>query len=212
MANLQNGQVDWDDNVSTSDFLKLEQGDNQVRLFTKPFRFEVHWIKDGSGVNRKLKCALENCPLCKKGIRAQPRWLVGVIDRRSGKPKLLEITHQIFLGIRSYNGNSKWGDVNNYDVVIQRGPKGTQPLYSVLGIPEKGMLTPEEKVQVEGFLTRVDITKFIQPAKQEDLAEQLGTSFSGVQYAVGNKVVSNPGGGAKPQISESDFNFGEDDI
>ena len=216
MADVKYGQVNWDEsNASTgSDFMNLEQGDNTVRIFTNPYQFIVHWVKDSSGVNRKIKCAIENCPLCKKGVKSQYRWFLGVLDRGSdNQPKMLEISSQILIAIKNLISNKKWGDVKMYDLTIKRNPPKSNPLYAVSPDPDKGPLKAEEKALAKAFLERVDITKFTQPSTPEQIAEKLGTSLTTagdepVKYAVGTKTVANEGG--KPVISESDFNFGEE--
>jgi hypothetical protein len=215
-ATVKYGQVDWDDaHVSTgNDFMKLEQGSNVVRIFSKPYQFAVHWVKDTAGTSRKVKCADKNCPLCKKGIKAQYRWLLRVLDRRDNIPKLLEISSQVFLGIKNYVSNPKWGDIKMYDVDIKRGPKGTQPLYIVMAEPDKGPLSNAEKETAKAFMERVDIEKFIKPATPEEIAEKLGPSFASsaaVSYAVGDKVVTTKEDG-DVIVSDDDFNFSDDDI
>lgn len=216
MAEVKYGQVNWDESNASvgNDFMNLEQGDNNVRVFTNPYQFIVHWVKDSSGVNRKIKCAIEDCPLCKKGVKAQYRWYLGVLDRGSdNQPKILEISSQVLIAIKNYISDKRWGDVKMYDVNIKRNPKGSQPLYAVLPDPNKGPLAAEEKALVKAFLDRVDISKFTQPSSPEEIAEKLGTSLAtasdaSVKYAVGNKTVTNEGG--RPVISENDFNFGEE--
>jgi len=216
MSDVKYGQVDWDDaSISTgSDFLKLEQGDNVIRIFTKPYQFVVHWVKDGSGVNKKVKCADKNCPLCKKGIKGQYRWLVGAICRKTGEAKILEISQQVFLGIKNYISNPKWGDIKMYDLNVKRGAPKTQPLYTVMAEPDKGPLSSAEKDLARNFLERVDIAKFIKPATPEEIAEKLGPGFIAASapapYAVGNKTVVNEDGDVR--ATDDDFNFSDDDI
>lgn len=216
MADKKYGQVGWDEgNASTgNDFMNLEQGDNLVRIFTNPYQFVVHWVKDSSGAVKKVKCAVEDCPLCKKGIKAQYRWFLGVIDRKSNEAKVLEISSQIYIGIKNHHTEPTWGDVKMYDVNIKRGPKGAQPLYTVMGIPDKRPLNEAEQALVGDFKARVDISKYTQPSTPEEIAEKLGTSMAGasVQYAVGKQTVTNEGGVVRPTVSEDDFNFADDDL
>jgi len=217
MADKKYGQVGWDEgNVSSgTDFMNLEQGNNLVRVFTNPYQFIVHWVKDSSGATKKVKCAVEDCPLCKKGIKAQYRWFLGVIDRKTDTPKLLEISSQVYMGIKAHVSEPSWGDVKMYDINIKRGPKGAQPLYTVMGIPEKRPLNEVEKALVSEFMERVEISKFTQPSTPEEIAEKVGISAianAPVQYAVGTQTVTNDGGTVRPTVSEDDFNFADDDL
>lgn len=213
-AEIKYGQVNWDEgNVSGgNDFMNLEQGDNEMRVLTKPYQFVVHWVKDSSGTTRKIRCAIENCPLCKKGEKTQCRWYLGVLDRKSGQPRILEISSQIYLGIKKHVNNPKWGDVTAYDISINRGPKGSQPLYTVMGDPTKSPLTDAEKVLVKNFFERVDIAKFTQPLTPEEVLEKMGVSDGNgaggnAKPAVEAQTVSAD---SKPAISDEDFNFGDE--
>lgn len=205
MADVKYGQVNWDEGtVSTgSDFMNLELGDNNIRVFTNPFQFIVHWVKDNTGVTRKIKCAVEDCPLCKKGVKAQYRWYLGVLDRDNGDtPKLLEISSQIYIAIKNLVSNKKWGDVRTYDLTIKRNAPKSNPLYVVSPDPNKGPLSSDEKVIAKAFLEKVDITKFTQPSTPEEIAEKLGTSLTSSQHSTKSE--------GRPTISENDFNFGDD--
>jgi len=222
MAEVKYGQLDsWDEGeVSTpNDFMRLLEGDNQVRILTTPYQFVVHWVQDSSGANRKIRCARKNCPLCKKLVKAQYRWFVGVLDRKSGLPKILEISQQIYNGIKKYVNNPEWaefydhawGKTMAYDVTVQRGPKGTNPLYTVLPSPRKRDLNDEENALVVNFFERVDINKFCQPATPEEVAEKMGAidDSPAPSYAIGNKIVTK--GGDKTVVKDEDFDFGDNE-
>ncbi len=213
MTEVTYGQLNsWDDgNVSGgNDFMRLEVGSNKVRIFTNPYQYIVHWTKDSSGANRKVKCAVENCPLCKKGVKAQYRWFLGVLDRKTGQPMILEISSQIYSGVKSHVSNPEWGDVRMYDIDITRGMPKTNPLYTIMASPNKGQITAEEQAVVKTFLERVDISKFTQPSTPEEVAEKMGDEPA--QFTVGAQTVTNTSQGVKPEISASDFNFGDDDL
>jgi len=213
MPEVKYGELsNWDDAEisTTNDFMNLAEGNNKVRIFTKPFQFIVHWYKDVSGANRKIKCAVNNCPLCKKGVKVQVRWYIGVIDRSCAQAKILEISSQIFKGIREYNNDPDWGDVTKYDITIKRGAKGSQPLYSVIGTPNKKNLNPDERSLVETFLKRVNISKYTQPPTPEEIEEKLGGEYTTTSSTGGkNPDMSFPD--TKPTISEDDFNFGDEE-
>lgn len=212
MAEVKYGKLkSWDDgSVGGNDFVNLVQGSNKVRVFTNPYQFVVHWVNDSSGANRKIKCAIENCPLCKQGVKAQYRWYLGIIDRKTQNAGILEISTQVYLGIKNLVSNPDWGDVRRYDVDIKRGAPKTNPLYTVMPSP-KTLLTDDEKACISEFLERVDIAKFTQPMTPEEIAEKLGTVIdeAAPKYAIGTETVTNTSG--KPNISEDDFNF-EDDM
>jgi hypothetical protein len=230
MAEVKYGQLaSWDDgDVSgPNDFMNLVEGNNNVRVVTNPYQFVVHWTKDASGSNRKIRCAIDNCPLCRSGVKSQTRWYIGVIDRVSGQAKILEIGSQIYKGIKDYVSSDdwgemvkhSWGEIMAYDINVKRGPKGTQPLYTVMGSPKMKDITAEEVTLVEAFLERVDISKFTQPSTPEEVAEKMGASPggngatpAGQQYAVGTQTVTNTEAGVKPAIEDDTFDFGDEDL
>jgi hypothetical protein len=101
-----------------------------------------------------------------------------------------------------------------YDITIKRGPKGSNPLYGVLGTPNKRNLNTEEKQAVKAFLERVDIKKFTQPLTPEEVREKIGTVDEPPRVAVGHNTVEvgtkdSPAGVVPPDDSE--FDFGDDE-
>ena len=108
MSTLKYGELaDWSDGEvpsggsNANDFMNLKEGENVVRIVTNPYQFYVAWVRDSSGVNRKIRSAVEGCPLTKAGYQPKPRWYVGVLDRSSGDVKILEIGSQVFNAIRN---------------------------------------------------------------------------------------------------------------
>jgi hypothetical protein len=223
MAELKYGELaSWDDaDVAGSNyFMDLVEGDNQVRVLTKPYQFVVHWTKDQSGKSRKIRCAINNCPLCRQGIDTQTRWYIGVLDRKSAGPKILEISTQIFKGIRDYIKNPEWderytkswGEIMAYDINVQRGPKGAQPLYTVMPSPKMRDLTEKETAEVEDFLDKVDINRYTSPSTPEEVAEKLGMSLEDFPKPTSSRTQSVSGGkDAINSVSDDDnYDFGDE--
>ena len=218
MSQVKYGELtSWEDaEVSTpNDFMNLKEGNNVVRVTTNPYQFFVAWVKDATGANRKIRSALENCPLVKAGHKLQTRWYIGVLDRTTSQPKVLEISSQVFTAIKNYVSDPDWGDITQYDINIKRGPKGSQPLYTVL--PKKPRpLEAEEKEAIARFSERVDISKFTQPPTPEEVAQKLGVvstndeADSPPRVAVGQTTI--PAAGTKPALTDEDFDFGDDEL
>lgn len=218
MSKVKFGELSsWEDGETgsgTNDFMNLKEGDNIVRIFTNPYQFFVAWVRDSSGANRKIRSAIDNCPLVKAGHQIRPRWYVGVLDRSSGLPKILEIPSTVFGAIKNYVNDSDYGDVKQYDLKIKRGPKGTPPaqLYTVMPKPKKP-LTDEEKALIASFKERVDIAKFTKPPTAAEVAEKLGVVLGEddtPKVAVGRQTVAAQSV-AKPDIADDEFEFGDDD-
>jgi len=168
------GEIEWGDaDLGSSDFMRLSEGSNVVRIFTKPYQSYIVWTQDATGKTRKIKSAVNNCPLIKRGETAKPNWHIGVINRETGEPAILEIGPQIFKGILELKGKAAWGDPRAYDIDISRKPKGTNPLYTVSPNP-KSKLTDEEKGKIKEFMGRVDLVAMTAPPTPEEVLEQLG--------------------------------------
>lgn len=208
---------DWNDaEVKTgSDFMKLVEGDNVVRIITKPYQFTVAWITDPSGVPRKVRSALgKNCPLVKLGEKLQNRWYVGVIDRRDKKTKILELSSQITSAIKRLALDDDWGDPRNYDVNISRGAPNSQPLYTVFAKPKKP-LTDDENAAVAKFLENTDLKKMTAPPTPEEVAERLaainggqtGKGGVGNAYRIGGNTT-----GSKPGVDPNLFSFDDEQL
>ena len=179
---------DWGDgDVGGNDFMKLIEGEegNPIRMITSPYQFYSHWTQDATGADRKVRCAMDGCPLCQRGEKATARWLVGIIDRKSGKPAVLEIGPQIFKGVLSLSKKAKWGDPRKYDLSIERKPKNSQPLYVVTPEP-KAPLSDEDKSMAKEFLARVDLTKMSAAATVEEVCEAVGLKAAKTESAVDN--------------------------
>lgn len=215
MSEVKYGQLaSWDDaDVSSqSDFMDLKEGDNLVRVITeRPYQFVIHWVKDATGTNRKVRCAIDDCPLCRKGNKAQCRWYLGVLDRRTNLPKILEISSQVYMGIKNYVASPKWGDVRRYDINIKRAPKGTQPLYSVVVEPPEP-LSEKDKEMRAAFLERVDINKFTQPATPEEILEKIGDAPQTPPARQSHGSNRAPAKVAPPpKVDDDDYDFGDGD-
>lgn len=198
---------DWTEaDLGGNDFMKLEEGNNPVRVFTSPYQFYTVWTKDAAGKQRKIRSAVENCPLVQRGEKPVARWYIGVINRKNGKPCILEIGPQIYKQILSLRKKPAWGDPRHYDIDVERKPRGEQPLYVVAPEP-KEPLTDEEKSSIKEFLSRVDLVKMTEAPTPEEVRIQLGEMepSAGQTASVNNDFddFDSP----KSSDSDDDFNF-----
>ena len=181
------GEIDWNDPEAASggkrekgsDYMKLKEGENVVRVMSNPIRTYVHWITTAEGSNRKIVSPSNNTGLVKKleqaGFRLQPSYLIKVLDRADNEFKLLEIGNQIFKGIQTLINNPKWGKATSYDISINRGPKGTQPLYTVTPNPKEALETSFKQKFVD-FNDRINLDKMTSPLPDEEIYKLLGWS------------------------------------
>lgn len=157
------GEVSWNDDVyggsekkqtNAKDlFLRLEEGSNEMRLITQPFQYLVHkYKKDGDpGFGQKVACSAMHgsCPLCTAGDKAKPRWLLGVISRKTGTYKILDISFAVFSQVRKLARNTqRWGDPTKYDmdVVVDKNG-GATGYYSVQPISKEPLSAADQKIK-----------------------------------------------------------------
>ena len=192
---------DWDDgDTGSNDFMQLDEGSNEVRVFTKPYQFYVVWTEDSTGKKRKFRSALENCPLIERGEKAQTRWYVGVLNRKTGKPSILEMGVQIFKGVKTLKNKKSWGDPRGYDLDIEKKPKNSQPLYVVSPLPHS-QITSEEKALIKEFMERVDLVKMTAAPTPAEVREMIGEAEPSTDSSVNNDF------GDSSSDDDDDFNF-----
>lgn len=133
-TNHKFGTTDWNEDTgprkggkfengdNKTQYMKLVNGSNFVRIVTDPKRYITHKYKekDDKGYGDWVKCSAPlhgSCPLCDRGDKPKKRWLVGCIDRASNQYRILDISSLIYDQIKTLN-KSKWGDPKRYDVEI----------------------------------------------------------------------------------------------
>lgn len=169
------GEVSWNDDVfggenkkqnnSKDLFLRLDEGSNEMRIITQPFQYLVHkYKKEGdNGFGQKVSCSAihGSCPLCALGDKAKPRWLLGVISRKTGTYKILDISFAVFGQIRKYARNTnRWGDPTKYDIdIVVDKNGGATGYYSVQAISKEPLSAADQVIRDEVNSTGLDDLK-----------------------------------------------------
>jgi len=197
MSSMVFGEVDWnaaDSGSAKSDFMRLEEGENTVRVMGNPVQFYIHWVVTTDGARRKVNSPVASPELVRRledsGFKRQPRWLIKVLDRTDDSFRLLEVGPQIYNAIKALYNNSRWGKVTAYDVTINKGPKGTQPLYSVTPNPKEA-LSADFKARFMEFNDRVNMEKLIQPSTAEHVCETMGWSATETAASTADAVADD---------------------
>ena len=181
--------VSWDElNTSNSSskkdfknyFLKLKNGDNIVRLLTKPFEFQVHQYKphkDDEGYGKRImSCAPAYGeaadPLIAIGVKPKRKWLVGVIDRSTSTYKVLEIGAGVLKSIQNLFRDEDWGDPIQYDVNI-KVDKSAAPAsyYTVNPKPKKPLSAADVELKQEVDLD--DLKRRTSPPTPEEMLKKI---------------------------------------
>jgi len=224
---LKVGEVDWDD-VETQTggggrFVSLKDvGDHRMRVLSKPHVYFCRWVPDATGKEVKISCAFKaDCKVCRPRLgdkNPQQKYYCLVIDRTdtdeqnpTGKIRVLDMGTQISGGIRSLHNDPDWGNVRGYDIKVNRGPKGSNPLYTVKPV-SKTALTDQEKMMAKAALTPghksyVDLAKMCEPMSCEDTHKLLqGGNGSDSSFGYGQNTT------ATTAEDTSDLDFLGDDF
>ena len=187
MSNIVFGEIDWNDGdvknpqAAKTEYMRLTQGANKIRVMGNPVQFYVHWVQTQDGSKRKIVSPISSPDLVRRledsGFKRQAKWLIKVLDRSDDGFKLLEVGSQIYNGIRNLYNDSSWGKVTTYDITINRGPKGAQPLYGVTPNP-KTKIPSELKDRFAEFNKNVDVERAIKPTDPEVVCELMGWNVS----------------------------------
>lgn len=160
------GEVDWSIDTSSSSkkfesakdlFLKLDKGENEVRLVGKPYQYSVHTYKregaPASDYGQKIKCTgdTKTCPLCLAGSKPKARWYMLAISRKSNKAKILDVGQALFSQIGNLARHARWGTPDKYDMNIQVNPKGGATGYYAAMPIEKSPLSAEDMKLIDDF-------------------------------------------------------------
>lgn len=122
-----------------SPFMRFEDGDNVVRILSKPtFGWEL-WIEN-KPLRRKDKAEFTKDELAKadinsfSGERSRPQhfWALPVWNYAAKQVQLLQINQSsVQSQLLGYVRNPKWGALDRYDVNIVKGKVGQQTKYQV---------------------------------------------------------------------------------
>ena len=153
-------------NGAGTDFMKLENGDNRIRIVSAPARINAHWEKTVDGKNKKVVCPDHDCPLCEKGERATARYQIQVIDRADpDKIKVLDCGKQVMNAISVFTADPDYGDPTEYDIKIKKEGSGRDTHYSAVAVPRKVPLTAAEQEMVKNARSLREINKI--PTRDE---------------------------------------------
>lgn len=187
MAIVQ-GEIDWNSGDAGSggggktDFMRLSQGTNTVRIMGNPYQFYTNWVVLPDGSKKKYNSPIGDPELLEmleeKDFKRKARWFVKVLDRADDKFKLLEIGPQIYNAVKAIFNNPKWGKVTEYDIDIIRAKPGTNPLYSVQPNPKEKLSSDFKDAFIE-FNDSVNLEALTKPADPEEVRRELGWPSAG---------------------------------
>ncbi len=215
------GEVNWTDNLDFGEskdkksnsadlFLRLSEGDNEMRFVTAPHQYLVHKVKKDANnpkdFGQKVMCSAINgsCPACVHG-EAKPRWLVGVIDRKTGAYRILDMGWSVFQDIRKNAKNPKLGDPQKYDINIVVDKKAGPSGYYTVQTYGKEPLSAEDQV-IKDTVDLADLQRRVTPPAPENVQKRLDKIFgTSTDSAPAAKTAAKPAAkAAAPTVNMTD--------
>lgn len=205
------------------EYLRLNDGDNVVRILTKPHEYLSHRFKPSEkdpGFGERVMSSkfhgrdiLEEAPY---NLKAKRRWILGCIDRKTNTYKILDISKSVFDGIRDLYRDEDWGPVENYDINIKvnkaGGPSG---YYSV--IPKSKKPLSASDLEIKQSLDLDALKSKCQPPTVEQMQARVnkileksraaGNTPAVATQAVSTAVVAETAETASSDDSGDDFDF-----
>lgn len=188
------GEINWNDDVGGGGekknnkdlFLRLnEEPSNEMRIVTAPYQYLVHKVKkdptNPKDFGQKVKCSAihGSCPVCATGDKAKRRWLLGVISRKTGTYKVLDISWSVFSSIQKLAKSARWGDPTKYDIdIVVDKNGGATGYYSVQPIGKEPLSAADQQIKDNADLDylKKQVTPPTPEQVQEKLDKILGTS------------------------------------
>ena len=156
---------------SSSEFMKLKEGDNIVRIVTP---FEIRGIHDLGGEGNRYKSAIcvgkdKGCKFCGQNLKVKVKYLGWVIDQSDRSLKILEIGHTIFkqIGELSQDPDYAFDSIPDYNVKIKRIGEGRNTEYQVIPSPKRSELSSEEKDRIDKVKP---ISEIIEKMKEKEIS------------------------------------------
>lgn len=222
MSNQVFGEVSYNDNFASENkkstnnkdlFLRLKNGDNEVRLVTAPFQYVTHkYKKEGDpGFGQKIGCSAihGSCVLCDMPEnKAKQRWFYGVIDRSTGTYKVLDVSFAVFSKIRDLARMPKWGDPTKYDInILVKQGAAPNDYYNVQPIPKEPLSAADQQLKDNADLD--DLKRRCTPLTVEQVQRRLDKINGIVDPAAtpktgAAKVASKPVVKATPVVDMTD--------
>jgi hypothetical protein len=162
------------DSGSGASWIKLEKGDNKIRIVSEIFMAMKHRVAGSDGGFKQIVCPsamnMESCPICDRAEEWEKEhkgdkepnpfgvskvFMAAVIDRKDGSLKILEKGKGVFGQLQGlvqsadYCPNGKIADLMMFDINIKRTGAGLDTRYQILPLPKAKPLTTDEAEKVE---------------------------------------------------------------
>jgi hypothetical protein len=217
MTNTTYGVTNWDDveikkpnpNARKDLYMKLINGENKVRIITKPHEFTVYKYKtnkEDPGYGQRILAPIgaDRDPLKDRGFKSQKRWLVGIIDRRTQSYKILDLSPGAFKGIQELVREEDWGDPSQYDINIKVDKQAAPAnYYTIIPIPKKPLNAGDLELKQQVDLD--DLKRRCTPPTPEQVEERM-KAIDDKTHSEGSTATHSTTQGV-PETAEEDIDF-----
>lgn len=165
---MANDYLPKDYEPPVNDFMKLSEGDNEIRILSKPLIGKIWWESPEGEVRTKGQVRKGDKPQRidyktpvpeKAEDGAREFWMLKVLDYKVTKVRILEITQASIIGaLNEYIENKKWGDPREYDINLKREGTGKETKYFVMPSPQEPL---SDDMQLIADNSNVDLNKYI---------------------------------------------------
>lgn len=159
-------------------FFNPQEGINLIRIVSLNGQsFKSHFTNTKTGEKKFVKCPGSGCPICIEGKnKATTRYLLKIIDRKTGDLKVWEFGSQIKTQIQEFVNDIKnkiasketdaTDNLTEYNVEVRRRAPGANPLYGI-SVRERitndprqqNVVTSDAKVITEDTIDLKELTK-----------------------------------------------------
>lgn len=153
-------------------FWRPEKGENKVRILSEYEAYSSHFVNADKKSYMCLKDDIA-CTFCEQDIKSGVKFLLWILDRKSGEVKLAQLGYSIIkqIGELSCSEDWKFENIPDYDITIKKTGQGLETEYFVQPTPNKEPLTEEEKNEAHDKMK--DLREIINGMKKKTVS-QLG--------------------------------------
>lgn len=128
-------------------FLKLEAGDNKIRIASKPYEVAFYQTsKKGEKYStQSLRTKEEVEQAVREGKKVKYKYAYLAFSRKDNKLYVFEAPVAIFRLIVNFARNPEYGDPQKYDITVNKQGEGLGTTYQVIPSRKSTPLTPEEE-------------------------------------------------------------------
>lgn len=137
----------------SSDYMKLEKGENRFRVLDEGVSGMEWWVKKDGKSKPIRKAFSERISPSELDADSKPKAFIAfpVWNYKTENVEILEITQKnIMRALQSYEADPDWGDLSGYDIKVLKEGDGFDTTYQVNPTPAK----PMAKEVVEAFAAK----------------------------------------------------------